>query len=131
MSIYLLAAAACADSEPKDRVAELFPEPASAKFQGIVERGDYVCGEVNGKNDGRYTGYRRFVYDRQTKRALMDPGVAPGNADSLAPNAACRRPLAYQTVEERLSCAEAPRSRLEASRQSDFDASWHRACARN
>lgn len=57
-----LALVGCAEAEAKRAVAEKLKDPSSAQFQNVRESGEYVCGEVNGKNSfGAYSGFRRFV----------------------------------------------------------------------
>jgi hypothetical protein len=37
-------------------------DPSSAQFRNVVQNGDMICGEVNGKNGfGGYSGFERFV----------------------------------------------------------------------
>lgn len=111
------------------RVAALTADPASARFQAVREQGDSVCGEVNGKDrQGAYGGYKRFVYDRQTKAALIDPGAVDLAKPARAHDPACAKPFAYQTVEERLTCAYAPIQQQVSDRQLQFDDLWSRSC---
>ena len=125
----LASLAGCADDEPRTRVAALTAEPDSAKFQSVRDRGTYVCGEVNGKErQGGYSGYRRFVYDRRKEAAIIDPveqnvAAPPPNADT-----ACAKVFAYQTVEERLTCAYAPAQQAGSDRQRQFETLWVDVC---
>jgi hypothetical protein len=50
-------------------------DPASAQFQNVVAKGEYVCGEVNSKNKmGGYIGFRHFYVDGRGKgAAVVDP----------------------------------------------------------
>jgi hypothetical protein len=129
LSMLFLTAIGCADEEPMESVAATLSEPASARFQSIRERGDYVCGEVNGRTGSSvYSGYRRFVYDERGRRAMVDPRLAPGGKTSRASGSGCDKPFAYQSVEERLTCAEAPAQQPRADRQREFDALWSSAC---
>jgi hypothetical protein len=94
----------------------------------VNDRGSHVCGELNGKGAGAgYTGYTRFVHDKASGATRLDPKEAP----ALAPGTdeACAKPVSYQTVDERLSCAAAPAEEAAASGQSEFDALWRRSCS--
>lgn len=83
---------------------------------------------MNGKRpEGGYSGYRRFVYDRDTGTALIEPTAA--KAASAAPAAGCEKPFAYQTVDERLICARAPAESEEILQRQRFDGLWGRGCA--
>ncbi len=97
-----------------------------ARFQSVEERGNFVCGEVNGR--GR-SGYVRFVYDNRASTALIDPGEALSQAPIASADPACSKPFAYQSVEERLGCAAAPARERETRSKRSFDALWHKACA--
>jgi hypothetical protein len=106
----------------------MLPDPKSARFQFVSDRGSHVCGEVNGKASGAgYTGYTRFVHDKASGTTRLDPKELPGLVPST--NLACAKPLSYQTVDERLSCAAGPAEKAAAGLQSDFDALWRRNCS--
>lgn len=125
----LMALTACADDGPETSVAAMTAQPEAARFQSVREKGNHVCGEVNGKDsEGAYSGYRRFVYDRRTEAGLIDPGLSNAIA-TAAPGPGCGKPFAYQSVEERLECAEAPLRTADAERQRRFDTLWAKACA--
>ena len=50
-------------SRAKESVVREQPDPAAAQFRDIVQVGDMVCGDLNGKNLlGAYVGFRPFVY---------------------------------------------------------------------
>lgn len=125
----VLVLAACADKDPRDAVAATLPDPGSARFQSISDRGDHVCGEVNSRTgQGGYTGYTRFVYDKESEAALVDPGLQAATPPAGPPDAACSKTFSYQTVEERLACAAQPEAQGSSNRQRAFDALWERVC---
>ena len=126
----LIVATGCADEDPEAIVAALTADPGAARFQSVREQGEHVCGEVNARErQGGYSGYRRFVYTQQTKTAVIDPAAPQGGAATPPPGSACAKPFAYQSVEERLSCAYHP-ARAEASEQQRrFETLWAAACA--
>ncbi len=61
--------------QAQDMIRSQLIDPGSAQFRNVQGRGDAaVCGEVNSKNRfGGYVGFRRFVVDRQTNQAVLDP----------------------------------------------------------
>ena len=123
-----LALAGCGgQSEAERAVAATLGEPATAKFQQVRDRGDFVCGQVNARRGARMSGYIDFVYDTKRRLALVDPmGQAAEASDPADP--ACRKPLSYQSVDERLNCQWAPERQREAERQRAFDALYDSAC---
>lgn len=120
---------ACGEDPARRAVAAAIQDPGSARFQAVRERANHVCGEVNGRGPRGYIGYRRFVYDRAAETALVDPGSAAAAPKSASSGAACTKPFAYRTVDERLSCAGAPAARSEETRQRRFENAWRKACA--
>jgi hypothetical protein len=126
----LIVATGCADDDPEAIVAALTADPGAVRFQSVREQGEHVCGEVNARErQGGYTGYRRFVYTQQTKTAVIDPAAPQVEAATPPPGAACAKPFAYQTVEERLSCAYAPATTAALDRHRDFETLWAATCA--
>lgn len=122
--------ASCAETDVETAVAALLADPASARFQALRDHGNHVCGEVNGRDErGVYRGYRRFVYDEGAGMALIDPQVALDMAGVDHAGPACRKPASYQSVDERLACADAPRLRGEQDRQRGFERLWNRMCS--
>lgn len=83
----LVVLAGCSDiDEAKQLVAAEFRDPDSLNWRNVRDvsdaiGGDYVCGEVNGRNGyGGYAGYRRFVVDMKTKSVVLEPAPsATGN----------------------------------------------------
>jgi hypothetical protein len=124
-----LCLAACGGEDPKEAVAAGLADPPSARFQSVRDRGDYVCGEVNSRErPGGYGGYRRFVYDKGSETAAIDPGLDEP-AEQVGPQGpGCAKPFAYQSVEERLTCAAAPERQAGSNRQRAFEALWRRVC---
>ncbi len=121
--------AACSGEDPKDAVAAGLADPRSARFQSVRDRGDHVCGQVNSREPpGGYGGYRRFVYDKESEVAAVDPGVDEPVERARQLDAACAKPFAYQSVDERLTCAAAPERQAGSDRQRAFEALWRRAC---
>jgi|GEM_PF-5877043 len=105
----------------------MLPEPESARFQSVSDGDGHVCGEVNSKAPGAgYTGYRRFVHSKATGATRLDPQEAPVLAGP--PAAGCAKPVSYQTVDERLSCAAAPAGEASANLQSKFEELWLSNC---
>lgn len=52
-------------------------DPESARFRNISIKGDYACGEVNGRNRlGGYVGYKQFYYSLDTGSLTLE-GSAP------------------------------------------------------
>lgn len=100
---------------------------SEARFQAVRDRGDFVCGEVNGAEQRR--GYSRFVFDEGVGAAFIDPGLTNVHVATTSPDPACRKPDAYQSVDERLNCAAAPALERDAQRQLAFDRLWEQACA--
>lgn len=46
----------------QEAAAYKLSDPDSAKFREVRENGEYICGEINGKNQmGAYSGYSQFV----------------------------------------------------------------------
>jgi hypothetical protein len=124
----MLALGGCGASEAERAVA-MRSGDADAKFQALRTRGGFVCGEVNARNEqGLRNGYLRFVFDRAKSAAFLDPGAVPAIAVD-ADEATCRKPLSYQTVDERLSCAKRPRLESDLRRKREFEQLWARACA--
>jgi hypothetical protein len=124
-----LGLAACGGDDPKDAVAASLADPRSARFQFVRDSGDHVCGEVNSREPpGGYGGYRRFVYDNESQAAVIDPGLEDAAGQAGPPDPACAKPFAYQSVEERLTCAAAPERQAGSNRQRAFEALWRRAC---
>jgi hypothetical protein len=120
----------CGDDPAREAVAAALEEPDTARFQSVVERGGFVCGEVNGRaRAGGFTGYRRFVYDEADRSALIDPGRSVTAAEVQPAEGACGKPFAYQSVDERMSCANAPAAKVREDLQNRFEAEWRRACA--
>lgn len=121
--------ASCADSGPEADVAALFADPGSARFQSVRQSGDFVCGEVNARTpQGSYSGYKRFVHDRKSKRSLVDPGKSERSAPAGHNGPDCSKAFAYQTSDERFSCAYAPVQQQEVDRQRQFEELWASAC---
>jgi hypothetical protein len=119
----------CGDNDPERAVAAMLPDPASARFQSVSRRGDHVCGEVNGRAArGGYTGYTRFVYDSASGVAALDPRLMAGPSTARPTKAACTKPVAYQTIDERFICAEAPAPVASADIQLEFNSLWQRNC---
>lgn len=126
----LLLLTGCGGSDAEQAVAAALPDPASARFQSVVDRQDHVCGEVNGKDPaGRLGGYRRFVYDKSSGAALIDPQLQDELPARNVQDAACAKPFAYQSVDERLACAAAPAREAGSSRQRAFEDLWRRGCS--
>jgi hypothetical protein len=124
----LLWLSACGGNDPPDAVAATLPDPGSARFQAVSDRRGHVCGQVNHKTAGAgYTGYRRFVHEKGSGATRLDPQVASAPAHPSV--AACAKPVSYQTVGERLSCAAAPAQDAAVDLQSEFDALWRRSCS--
>jgi predicted small lipoprotein YifL len=122
--------AGCGSKDPQEAVAAALPDPASARFQNVRDRDDHVCGEVNGRDArGGLSGYRRFVYDKGSEAALVDPGLRDEPPPASTANPACAKPFAYQAVDERLACAAAPAQQAGSERQREFEDLWRRACA--
>jgi hypothetical protein len=123
--LLLFALGGCGLSPAERAVAQAVGDP-DARFQALRSRGDHVCGEVNARNmQGLRSQYVRFVYDGRS--AFIDPGPAPASA--IPPDeAACGKPLSYQTPDERLSCAQAPRLQNDMRRRRAFEELWQRAC---
>ncbi|MXO48641.1 hypothetical protein GRI69_10260 [Erythrobacter vulgaris] len=47
----------------KENVVRQEPDPAAVQFRDVVQVGDMVCGDLNGKNlVGAYVGFRPFIY---------------------------------------------------------------------
>ncbi len=124
-----LCLAACGGENPEEAVAAALADPRSARFQSVSDRGDHVCGEVNSRDRaGGYGAYRRFVYDKQSEAVMIAPAIEEGVPQAGPPNSACAKPFAYQSVDERLSCAAAPEQRARSDRHRVFEALWRRAC---
>jgi hypothetical protein len=105
----------------------LLPEPASAQFQKVTDRGTHVCGEVNGRAaSGGYTGYTRFIYAKNSRAASLEPRAA--TPLPTAPDAACSKPAAYQSVDERFTCAAPPAGTPPPAAPTDFDSEWRQSC---
>jgi hypothetical protein len=126
--LWLLVLGGCGASEAERAVATRSGD-ADAKFQALRSRAGFVCGEVNARNEqGLRNGYLRFVFDRAKSAAFLDPGAVPAIAVD-ADEATCRKPLSYQTVDERLSCAQRPRLESDLRRKREFEQLWAQACA--
>jgi hypothetical protein len=124
----LLWLSACGGNDPLDAVAATLPDPGSARFQAVSDRGGHVCGHINGKAAGAgYTGYRRFVHDKGSRVTRLDPQEALAPAHPSV--AGCAKPVSYQSVNERLSCAAAPAEEAAARLQSEFEVLWQRNCS--
>lgn len=64
-----------AAKDAKELIADTFKDPASVKFRNlrITETGEFVCGEVNGKNSyGGYVGYKAFYAAWQSRRVRLE-----------------------------------------------------------
>jgi hypothetical protein len=72
-----LVAAACSSPvhEAENAVRAQLTDPQSAQFRNIVQKGEYICGEVNSKNQqGGYAGFRHFYIAERGKGAVrIDP----------------------------------------------------------
>ncbi len=120
----------CGGDDAREAVASSFGDPGSARFQSVSERGDHVCGEVNGRGaSGGYTGYARFVYDKRSAAALIDPRLGSEPAAARPPENSCSKTFSYQTVEERLACADRPVEMSRTNQQTAFNDLWARVCA--
>lgn len=74
---------ASAIREAEQVVSAELRDPESAQFQSTKVSGDYVCGEVNGRNAfGGYAGFGRFVVTPAGK-AILEP-VGTNEDDALA-----------------------------------------------
>ncbi len=119
------------EANPRDIVAAMMEDPDSARFQSVRERTDHVCGEVNARvPSGGYTGYRRFVVDRRTGTAMIEPReeIVASAASHLDP--ACSKPAGYQSVDERFACAQAPVERQASDQQRRFEIVYANSCKR-
>jgi hypothetical protein len=121
----LLVLSGCGESAAERAVREAVGDPA-ARFQSVRNVDGFVCGEVNSPK--RQEGYARFVFDERARTAFVDPGEAAARVSRGAPDPGCSKPFAYQTVEERLSCAAAPQLKTEADAKRNFEAAWQKAC---
>ena len=121
----LLVLSGCGESAAERGVREAVGDPA-ARFQSVRNVDGYVCGEVNSLS--RSGGYARFVFDERVGTAFVDPGNAATGVTRAAQDPGCSKPPAYQSVEERLSCAAAPQLEAEAQAQRAFEAAWQKAC---
>ncbi|CAB4163506.1 hypothetical protein UFOVP814_31 [uncultured Caudovirales phage] len=66
-----------AAKEAKALIADTFKDPEGVKFRNlrITESGEFVCGEVNGKNSyGGYTGFKAFYAAWQSSRVNIEGG---------------------------------------------------------
>jgi len=63
-------------------VGRALKDPASARFEGVRDRGAAVCGLVNAKNSlGGYTGAMPFVYVVASREVfVLDPASQNGPA---------------------------------------------------
>lgn len=120
----LLALGGCGQGEAEKAVSGAIADPA-ARFQSVRNRTGFVCGEVNGRGG---PGYVRLVYDEETGAAFVDPGEASAQLSASRADAACGKPFAYQSVEERLGCAAAPRQESEIRSKRSFETLWRKAC---
>jgi hypothetical protein len=76
---------------------------------------------------GGYGGYRRFVYDKKSEAVLIAE-LQDGTGQADPPGPACAKPFAYQSVDERLTCAAAPEQQAGSNRQRTFETLWRRVC---
>lgn len=80
----LPAACSSAKRDAEAAVKQRLTDPDSAQFQAVVEKGDYVCGEVNSKNKaGGYDGFRRFYVAERGKGAVLIDPRAWASADAI------------------------------------------------
>jgi hypothetical protein len=64
-----------AAKEAKGLIADTFKDPDGVKFRNLklTDSGEFVCGEVNGKNSyGGYTGFKAFYAAWQNGRVRID-----------------------------------------------------------
>jgi hypothetical protein len=121
----LLVLSGCGESAAERAVREAVGDPG-ARFQSLRNVDGFTCGEVNSPK--RPGGYARFVFDERAGAVLVDPGNAATGVARPAQDPACSKPPAYQSVEERLSCAAAPVLEAEAEAKRAFEAAWQKAC---
>ena len=94
-----LAAASAAIAGPAEvraaraSVAAALKDPASARFDGLIEKPGAVCGFVNARNGaGGYAGRLPFVYVAAERRAyVLDPAATEGPAWAAAAAGAFER----------------------------------------
>lgn len=117
-SALLIALAGCggAYSEAQEAAAYNLADPDSAKFRELRQYDDYVCGEINSRNQaGAYSGYRPFyafevdgqwqavVFDLNGDLALWREKCEPSNAPELD------APVAEATTNDGLVAPVLPR----------------------
>ncbi|GAA4714883.1 hypothetical protein H9L13_05015 [Sphingomonas lutea] len=114
----------------KRAVAKLLLDPSSAQFRNVQVRGQYVCGEINGKNRmGGFVGFTRFVVQLDGQEAQLDPEF--NFADLLSAEDSCRALTGneYASISTQLSaCNGAEEQRGTAALQTLFDQHWSKRC---
>lgn len=118
-------------AQAKRRVAELLIDPASAEFRNVSVRGEYVCGELNGRNRmGAFVGFSRFVVRLDGNEPLIEPEF--NYSDLLSAEESCRSLAGneYASYSTQLAaCERAVEKRAEADLQGKFDERWQKHCS--
>lgn len=118
-------------AQAKRRVAELLLDPASAEFRNVSVRGEYLCGELNGRNRmGAFVGFSRFVVRLDGNEPLIEPEF--DYSDLFSAEESCRSLAGneYASYSTQLAaCERAVEKRAEADLQARFDERWQKHCS--
>lgn len=125
MCALLALLAGCGEREAEQAVAATFSDPSAARFQSIVRRGDFVCGEVSPGGSSRYS---RFIYEDGPRHATVEPGKSYSEFDLAGFATTCRMLGSAGTAFDREACTRAADARRNSERAKAFVESWDKQC---
>lgn len=114
----------------KQAVASLLLDPTSAEYRDAQLRGDWVCGELNGKNRmGAFVGFKRFLVHTDTQDAQIDPEFSYSDLFEAEDLCQSLTGNSYASTSSTVSaCDRAAEQRASQLLQARFDKDWAKNC---